>query len=137
MKLTRTDLTSLAAIALGGIIGIVAFGPGNFISSRTVVTTDWEYAPVSLTVEDVEVSVVEGDVVSESILIAGRAGGPSEPLVYVDGVRLEGMPELDPDAIERIEVLKGLRATERFGEEASSGVIQIFLKRDVAPDPRR
>lgn len=52
------------------------------------------------------------------------------PLIYVDGVRIEGgMPEqLSPDLIESVEVLKGEAAFEQYGEEASNGVILITMK---------
>lgn len=52
-----------------------------------------------------------------------------EPLVYVDGELFphERMKELDPDQIERIEVLKGSSAL-RFNAAAGDGIIQIFLK---------
>jgi len=60
-------------------------------------------------------------------------GGPAlEPLIYIDGVRVEGgkeaIADLDPDAIDRIEVVKGPAAEAVLGEEAAGGVIQIFLK---------
>lgn len=54
-----------------------------------------------------------------------------EPLIYVDGIRVGGrgyIDNLDPSAIERIEIIKGNAATELFGREAAGGVIQIFLK---------
>ena len=52
------------------------------------------------------------------------------PLVYIDGVRVETsfFESLNPDDIERIEVVKGDAAVALYGEEASSGAIQIFLK---------
>lgn len=74
----------------------------------------------------------------------------NEPLIYVDGVRVsngggfggnvgtenggEGtgsssrLDDIDPNSIERIEVLKGAAATTLYGTEASNGVIQIFTK---------
>jgi len=62
----------------------------------------------------------------------GDAGPVLEPLIYIDGVKVEGGKEaiagLDPDAIDRIEVVKGPAAEAVFGEEAAGGVIQIFLK---------
>jgi len=54
-----------------------------------------------------------------------------EPLIYVDGIRVGGrgyIDNLDPSAIERIEIIKGNAATELFGREAAGGVIQIFLE---------
>lgn len=63
--------------------------------------------------------------------------GP-EPLIYVDGERFEGdFDTLDPDDIERIEVVKGAAALELFGEDATGGVIQIFMKNAPARNPGR
>jgi TonB-dependent starch-binding outer membrane protein SusC len=76
---------------------------------------------------------------------SGSGGTPSlaqsnEPVIYVDGVRIDNsgsgsdnlrlsrLDDLNPDAIERIEVLKGAAAATLYGTEASSGVIQIFTK---------
>jgi TonB-linked SusC/RagA family outer membrane protein len=76
----------------------------------------------------------------------------NQPIIYVDGIRVrsEGLPknvgasgyagrgpnsvygplnDLDPDDIERIEVIKGAAATTLYGTEAAAGVIQIFTKR--------
>lgn len=65
-----------------------------------------------------------------------REHAEGEPIVYVDGVRLEGraaMTDLNPDAIGRIEIIKGGAAERLFGSDAAAGVIQIFLKEGVAP----
>lgn len=76
----------------------------------------------------------------------------NQPLVYIDGVRArqEGLPknvgwggysgrganmvygplnDINPNDIERIEVIKGAAATTLYGTEAAAGVIQIFTKR--------
>lgn len=53
-----------------------------------------------------------------------------EPLVFVDGIRLEGdLSALEPEDIERVEVLKGEAATSAYGPEASAGVIRVTLKK--------
>jgi TonB-dependent SusC/RagA subfamily outer membrane receptor len=74
----------------------------------------------------------------------------NEPLVYVDGVRLfsrvapapgsarQGtlpINDINPEDIERIEIVKGAAATTLYGTEASGGVIQIFTKRGTAGAP--
>lgn len=74
----------------------------------------------------------------------------NDPLVYVDGVRIRnsaypGDPEnnqapsplndINPDDIERVEVIKGAAATTLYGTEAAGGVIQIFTKRGAAGAP--
>jgi outer membrane cobalamin receptor len=58
--------------------------------------------------------------------------------MYLDGVRVEEgmggriMSELDPDRIDRIEILKGAAAASRFPDdvEAQRGVILIYTRRD-------
>ncbi len=61
-------------------------------------------------------------------LVADATG--AAPWVFVDGQRApEGVPPgLDPEDIERVEVVKGAAAARLFGPEASDGVIQIFTK---------
>ncbi|MBI4539220.1 MAG: TonB-dependent receptor [Gemmatimonadetes bacterium] len=78
------------------------------------------------------------------------------PLVYVDGVRIRSnmypknvgplgtyqsrsgnttaspLADLDPNAIERVEIIKGPAATTLYGTEAAAGVIQIFTKKGSA-----
>ncbi|MDP2496371.1 MAG: SusC/RagA family TonB-linked outer membrane protein [Candidatus Palauibacterales bacterium] len=71
----------------------------------------------------------------------------NEPIVYVDGVRVNTggefagtsagdqgtgassrLDDINPQSIERVEVLKGAAAATLYGTEASNGVIQIFTK---------
>jgi TonB-dependent SusC/RagA subfamily outer membrane receptor len=75
----------------------------------------------------------------------------SHPLVYVDGIRVNGgtagsvagsgvsrLNDLNPEDIERLEVIKGPAAATLYGTEASNGVIQIITKKgrpgDVSVD---
>ena len=66
-----------------------------------------------------------------------------EPVVYVDGVRVDGgfaglndfLPELDPKRIDRIEVGKGEVAQQRYGREGANGVIHIFTKKKSPKAP--
>lgn len=77
------------------------------------------------------------------------------PVVYIDGVRVDSrggewgsdagasttccafsggagedrLSDLNPDEIDRVEVIKGPAAATLYGSEASGGVIQIFTKR--------
>ena len=76
----------------------------------------------------------------------------NQPIIYVDGVRMmdgafpdvrtpgvtigrsglttaSPLDNINPNDIDRIEVIKGSAATTLFGTEASAGVIQIFTKR--------
>ncbi|MSR03957.1 MAG: SusC/RagA family TonB-linked outer membrane protein [Gemmatimonadetes bacterium] len=75
----------------------------------------------------------------------------NEPLLYIDGVRVNNDPaagpnirqgrqvsrinDINPEDIESIEVIKGPAAATLYGTEASSGVIQIITKRGVTGRP--
>jgi len=78
----------------------------------------------------------------------------NEPIVFVDGVRINSkggfgvnvgaggggepsrLDDIDPNSIERVEILKGAAAATLYGTEASNGVIQIFTKKGQSGAPR-
>jgi TonB-dependent SusC/RagA subfamily outer membrane receptor len=82
----------------------------------------------------------------------------NQPLIYVDGVRMRSdeypknvppsgsslrgpninaspLNDINPEDIDRIEIIKGAAATTLYGTEAASGVIQIFTKHGTAGKP--
>ena len=53
----------------------------------------------------------------------------TQPLILVDGETYEGdVNDIDPKAIESIDVLKGKAATEKYGSKGKDGVVLIALK---------
>jgi TonB-dependent SusC/RagA subfamily outer membrane receptor len=48
---------------------------------------------------------------------------------FAGGTSTDRLSDINPDDIERVEVLKGAAAATLYGSEASNGVIQIFTKR--------
>ena len=74
-----------------------------------------------------------------------------DPLIYVDGVRLDvssngpnvggqtpsRLTDLVTSDIERVEIVKGAAATTLYGTQAANGVIQIFTKRGATGQQRR
>ena len=77
----------------------------------------------------------------------------NEPIIIVDGVRVDRgggfggyidsgggagsrLDDINPESIERIEILKGASAATLFGTEASNGVIQIFTKKGQIGAPK-
>src|SRR2546430_1105934 len=78
----------------------------------------------------------------------------NQPLVYVDGVRVDAdfatgpqnqsfgsssisrFNDFNPADIENVEIVKGPAATTLYGTEASNGVIQIITKRGTQGTPR-
>ena len=77
--------------------------------------------------------------------------GSSDPLYIVDGIIYSNasyalidvggysqnrLVDLNPNDIERIEVVKGAAAAAIYGARASNGVVEIFTKRGRAGEPR-
>lgn len=81
----------------------------------------------------------------------GSIGLDNDPIVYIDGIRMDSRPnrgfgqrggasvsrlnDLDPETIESIEIIKGPAAATLYGTEASNGVIQIITKRGTTGAP--
>ena len=106
--------------------------------------------------------VYGGGAIGQSKIIRLRGSNSAvlneHPIIYVDGVRIRSNPlpdanppdrrggrsgnvavspldQINPNDIERIEVIKGSAATTLYGTEASGGVIQIFTKRGSQGSP--
>ncbi|WP_158607370.1 TonB-dependent receptor domain-containing protein [Rhodohalobacter sp. SW132] len=90
-----------------------------------------------------------------TIVLRGAASisQSNEPIIYVDGVRIDnerssgigtttagvswsGLDDINPEDIERMEVIRGASAATLYGSEASAGVIQIFTKRGIDGTPQ-
>ena len=62
---------------------------------------------------------------------ANSIANGQQPLIIVDGVFLNGstLADINPEDIEKVEVLKGSAGASLYGSQAANGVIQIFTKR--------
>ena len=82
--------------------------------------------------------------ISVTLRGASTVFGSSDPLYVIDGVIVDNsstellplggyqqnrLVDINPDDIERIEVIKGAAAAAIYGSRASNGVVQIFTKR--------
>jgi TonB-dependent SusC/RagA subfamily outer membrane receptor len=63
------------------------------------------------------------------------AGGSTTCCAFSGGAGEDRLSDLNPEEIDRIEVLKGPAAATLYGSEASGGVIQIFTKRGRSNSP--
>jgi TonB-linked SusC/RagA family outer membrane protein len=71
-----------------------------------------------------------GEYVSIKVRGTNSIAGGNDPLYVVDGLPLDGLSaQLNPDDIERIEVLKDASATAIYGSRGANGVIMITTKR--------
>ena len=143
---------------------VVTTGTGTAVETKklgntiaTVNVAELREAPVQTPTEALAARV-PGVSVLPSVGITGagariRIRGSSSlsqsnnPIIYIDGVRADNggsgngaatsrLDDIDPNSIERMEVLKGAAAATLYGTEASNGVIQIFTKRGAAGPAR-
>lgn len=82
---------------------------------------------------DVGVADRRLDPASATVDLRASFGDGPRPLIFIDDVEVPssaGSPlqSLNPDDIDRIEVVKGGAATALFGERAAEGIIYIYLK---------
>ncbi len=54
--------------------------------------------------------------------------GPTDALWVVDGVMMNGTPNLDPNQIESINILKDATSTALYGSRGANGIVQVFTK---------
>jgi outer membrane receptor protein involved in Fe transport len=151
---------SVSAVALDEVVvtglatGVARREIGTSIASVDV--TALETAPINnlsqlLQARAPGVNVMPGGGKSgqgSRIVLRGAASisQSNEPLIYVDGIRIDnssasglttttagaswsGLDDINPADIERIEIIRGASAATLYGTEASAGVIQIFTRR--------
>ena len=144
MKNAGKDLRIMAVIAGSGAVGVLATmlalvavrGPAS--SPEPMEARQQAVVEASERAEAHHRIRVTGTATKEGATIRVRSTGSvfesrAEPIIYVDGVRVNGdrdeaLQLLEPDQIDRIEVLKGDAAKELYGSEAGNGVIQIVTK---------
>jgi len=56
----------------------------------------------------------------------------SSQLIYLGGYTQNRLVDLNPEDVERIEIVKGAAAAALYGSRANNGVVQIFTKRGAA-----
>ena len=105
-------------------------------------------------IEDQQVATVEealrGRVPGVQINASGEPGraaqiivrgqnffGVSTPLYVVDGMYMRQNPNINPDDIESIEILKDASAAAQYGAQAANGVVVIRTKRGRAGEANR
>lgn len=127
MKNARKDLGIMALIAGAGAVGVLA------TVFMVVAVRGPSPAPVQVEVRQQAVEEVSERVPTIRLRGSASLGMRAEPIIYIDGVRVdrnrdEALQRLDPDQIDRIEVIKADAAKELYGNEARDGVIQIVTK---------
>lgn len=151
----RQRVLALDAIVATGTAGPTARRAiGNAVS--TVGSAELESTPAT-TIDQALQGRVSGAVITAntgtpgggvSVRLRGTSSitGGAEPLYIIDGVIIDNnadqqlnlgyrsnssnrLADLDPNDIERIEILKGAAAAALYGSRANNGVVQIFTRR--------
>jgi vitamin B12 transporter len=141
-----------AGLLFVSVTAIAAEQPIVVTATRTAQIADESLAPV-IVIDRAQIEQSQALDVADLLrehagLDIGRNGGPGQPaslfirgtesnhvLVMVDGVKINpgtiggaALQNIDPDLIERIEIVKGPRST-LYGSEAVGGVINIITRR--------
>ena len=160
MKLSRTDLLPALAIVAGGVIGaslsfsflersrsgdvpvaVPAVAPSGVPAGESI---PFEVVSVPVEMRRLQWSPTEARIEFNRVEISPDGQGVAgEPLVYVDGVRVNNdagdgtsvLNDFDPEDIESVEIVKAAAAIAQYGEEASAGVILISLKEGASFEP--
>ncbi|HYW31342.1 MAG TPA: SusC/RagA family TonB-linked outer membrane protein [Gemmatimonas sp.] len=134
------DVNRLSDIVVTGVTGATEQTKTPFAVTR--VTADQMPVPAMNPLTQLQGKVAGAQIVSASgrpgaapsvILRAptsiNAAGRSQEPLYVVDGIIINGgLPDLNPEDIESVEVVKGAAAASLYGARAGNGVIQITTK---------
>jgi len=160
-ELSPTVLPLDEVVVTGAGAAVERMKLGNTVS--TINSTNLEAAPVTTLAEILQgrvpgvASLPSGGLVGEGAQIRIRGSASlsqlNEPIVYIDGVRVgttqgfanvgaggggepSRLDDINPDAIERVEILKGAAAATLYGTQANAGVIQIFTKQGAQTKPK-
>lgn len=100
-----------------------AFGDKAKDGAILITTKDFKKAAVEKTE-----SVKEAP--SAKVIISKLENAQAQPLYILDGqvVANDALGKLNPDDIEKIDVLKGEQAEKEYGERGTNGVVRIFTK---------
>jgi TonB-dependent SusC/RagA subfamily outer membrane receptor len=136
--------------ALGNAVTVVS---GDAIANSRATTIDAALAGKIPGAQIMMNSGTPGGGVSVRLRGTSSIISGAEPLYIVDGVIIDNssdqqidfgyrsnpsnrLADLNPNDIERVEVLKGAAAAALYGSRANNGVIQIFTKRGAAGQTR-
>ena len=80
-----------------------------------------------------------GSVVAQYGGVRGASSfATSYPKMYIDGVEVANpllVTQLDPDVVDRVEVIRGPQGSALYGSDAISGVINVITRHDGASTP--
>lgn len=97
---------------------------GEALNSYTAGTWAWPQSPASM-------------ITSFASMRGASSFGVSYPKIYVDGIEVANpllVSRFSPDAVDRIEVIRGPQGSALYGTDAISGVVNIVTRYENAED---
>jgi TonB-linked SusC/RagA family outer membrane protein len=142
----KNQMTASMVIDVKGMNEVVVTGTGVATSKRklgiSVETIGADKLPPSQSINQALIGKVAGAQISSNdgtpgarsnILLRGinSLRGGTSPMILIDGieVRATDLSALDPNIIDRIEVVEGAASSTIYGAQGANGVIQIFSKK--------
>lgn len=90
-------------------------------------------APAPTSLEEEEATEAPAAVLQAKELRIALPDDGTGPLVLVDGERVASMPDLAPEEIDRVEVIKDGAARARYGADGEHGVVRIWTRDGGGP----
>ncbi|HEY4611541.1 MAG TPA: SusC/RagA family TonB-linked outer membrane protein [Bacteroidota bacterium] len=124
-SIAEAPVTTLAEILSGRVPGVQSLPNGGLVGEGASIRIR---GSASLSQENTPIIYIDGVRVGNTSGLAGISiGGGGEP---------SRLDDLNPEAIERVEILKGAAAATLYGTQANAGVIQIFTKQGSQTRPK-
>jgi TonB-linked SusC/RagA family outer membrane protein len=79
--------------------------------------------------------IIDGVIVNNATTRVTNTSGNYDGLGFVGNIGQNRLADINPDDVERVEILNGAAAAAIYGSRANAGVVQIFTKRGSAGAP--
>ncbi|MXW16151.1 MAG: hypothetical protein F4X60_09585 [Gemmatimonadetes bacterium] len=138
MKIGLKDIRHLAIIGAAGAAGVAATlmvvkaSEGPRVHHEVITVDRAPVIHIRSNVHVVEPARERADQVVRERLrrVEYRSAESIEPVVYVDGIRVESLDGLNPLDIAKVDVFKGDKAVELYGKQARErGVVVVTTKK--------
>jgi len=79
--------------------------------------------------------IIDGVIVNNATTRVTNTSGNYDGIGFVGNIGQNRLADINPDDVERVEILNGAAAAAIYGSRANAGVVQIFTKRGSAGAP--
>src|SRR5215218_1091551 len=79
--------------------------------------------------------IIDGVIVNNATTRVTNTSGNYDGIGFVGNIGQNRLADINPDDVERVEILNGAAAAAIYGSRANAGVVQIFTKRGRSGEP--